>query len=292
MINFITRTISFDTWRLRVLPVISGILFLFALLSNSWAQGADVQAPPTSALKYGWYAVQLGLPHYDPDPQKTNLWSMYQFCFGNARKYHMDKFHVSLAHLSNDPTCVRVDGKTPQTIQRLPGCVSVQLTANCVAEPHGIIPEVDPQKLILAWRTAFANLGVQVPADFLAYQDAQPNGILKYQIRVSQDYRILPSAQWIGGEVHKGNMRPGTVEGAKFLLLGSVQVTPGTTPTDGAIRLDARLVTVESGEVEATGKGVSPGFSLYGLELDVSAALGGLKTTFRNEGLANPSGLR
>jgi hypothetical protein len=165
------------------------------LLGPSFAQSPGMQVPPTSALKQGWYAVQLGPPHYDPDPQKTNLWSMYQFCFGNARKYHTDKFHVSLAHLSADPTCVRVDGKAPKSIPRLPGCVSVQLTADCVAEPQEIAPEVDPQNLLLAWRKAFADRGVQVPADFMTYKDPQPNNILKYGIRVNQDYRILPSTE-------------------------------------------------------------------------------------------------
>jgi hypothetical protein len=72
------------------------------------------------------------------------------------------------------------------------------------------------------------------------------------------------------------------VEGAKFLLVGSVQVSPGSTPTNGGLRVFARLVVVETGVVVATGDGVSPGFSQYGLELDVSDALAGLKTSFRN----------
>jgi hypothetical protein len=102
----------------------------------------------------------------------------------------------------------------PQTIPRLPGCVSVQLTADCVAEPQEIAPEVDPQKRLLAWRKAFADRGVQVPADF--------------------------------------------------------QVSSGSTPTNGGLHVFARLVVVETGVVVATGDGVSPRFSQYGLELDVS----------------------
>lgn len=258
--------------------VLAAIL-VWLCVGSSLAQAPNLQAPPTSSLKHGWYATQLGAPYYDPDPAKTNLWSMYQFCFGNARKYHMDKFHVSLAHLSNDPWCVRVDGKAPKTIPRLPGCVSVQLTADCVAEPQGIIPEVDPQKLVVAYRKGFGNLGIQVPANFLAYQDGQPANLLKYQMRISKSYQVLPSAQWLA---EKGIIKPGTIAGAKFLLLGSVQVSPGTTPTNGGIRLNARLVTVETGEVVAAGKGTSPGFSQYGLELDVGNALAGLGVKFSN----------
>ena len=280
MRNLTSGDFGSRSWCTLALPC--RILLLCALLGTSLAQAPNLQAPPTSALKLGWYAVQLGPPHYDPDPQKTNLWSMYQFCFGNARKYHMDKFHVSLAHLSNDPTCVRVDGKVPKTIPRLPGCVSVQLTADCVAEPQEIIPEVDPQKVMLAWAKAFSEQGVQVPDNFISYKDGQPGDLLKYAIRVSRDYKILPSAEWIETDIQKGNTKPGTVEGAKFLLVGSVQVVPGTTPTNGALGVFARLMVVETGEIVATGSGKNRGFSQYGLELDVGQALAGLKTTFRN----------
>jgi hypothetical protein len=275
-------------WRMlgyRFLPRVQSLFCassLFVLLCTSFAQEQTLQAPPTSALKYGWYAVQLGPPHYDPDREKTNLWSMYQFCFANARKYHMDKFHVSLAHLSADPWCVRVDGKAPKAIRRLPGCVSVQLTADCVAEPEGIIPEVDPQKLKLAWKKAFAALGIQVPANFMAYQDPQPNNILKYQIRISKNYQVQPSWGWILEQIQNGVIKPGTVPGSKFLLLGSVQVVAGSTPTNGTIRVNARLVVVETAEIIAAGKGTSPGLSQYGLEMDVSNALAALHTRFQN----------
>ena len=206
---------------------------------------------------------------------------MYQFCFANARKYHMDKFHVTLAHLSADPTCVRVDGKAPDRIPRRPGCVSVQLTADCVAEPEGIIPEVDPQKLTLAWTKAFAAFGVRPPGNYVAYQDAQPAGLLKYQIRISKDYGLLPSAQWIETEVAGGKLQAGTVAGAKFLLIGSAQVDPPSAASKGGIRVNARLLEVETGVVVAAGKGVSPAFSQFGLEMDVHDALAGINAPFR-----------
>jgi len=76
---------------------------------------------------------------------------------------------------------------------------------------------------------------VQVPANFMAYQDPQPHNILKYQIRISKDYQVLPSGPWIQEQIQNGNIKSGTVPGAKFLLLGSVQVFSGSTPTDGAI---------------------------------------------------------
>jgi hypothetical protein len=259
---------------------IFGLLVLCCGLTRAFADVA-LQAPPTSALKHGWYATELGSPRYDPDPKSTNLWSMYQFCFANARLYHMEKFHVSLAHLSADPTCVRVDGKAPQRIPRRPGCVSVQLTADCVAEPDGILPEVDPQKLRLAWVKAFAASGVQISDNDFAYQDGQPGGLLKYQIRVSKEYRPLPSAQWLEVELANGKLKVGAVAGAKFLLLGSIQVEPASATTRGGIRVNARLVEVETGEIAASGKGVSPAFSQFGLEMDVREALTELHAPFR-----------
>jgi len=116
----------------------------------------------------------------------------------------------------------------------------------------------------------------------MAYQDPQPHNILKYQIRISKDYQVLPSGPWIQEQIQNGNIKSGTVPGAKFLLLGSVQVFSGSTPTDGAILLNARLVVVETAEIVAAGKGTSPGFSQYGLELDASKALAALRTQFRN----------
>jgi hypothetical protein len=258
-----------------------GALILCCGLASAFGETPTLQAPPTSALKHGWYATQLGPPHYDPDPKSTNLWSMYQFCFANARQYHIEKFHVTLAHLSADPTCVRVDGKAPESIPRRPGCVSVQLTADCVAEPAGIIPEVDPQKLTLAWTKAFAASGVQVSAADIAYQDGQPNGLLKYQIRVSNDYRPLPSIGWLGVELANGAIKAGAVEGATYLLLGSVQVEPASATSKGGIRVNSRLVEVETGEVVRSAKGVSPAFSQFGLELDARDALTGLNMPLR-----------
>jgi hypothetical protein len=206
---------------------------------------------------------------------------MYQFCFGYARQYHADKFHVSLAHLSADPTCVRVDGKAPKSIPRRPGCVSVQLTADCVAEPEGIVPEVDPQKLTEAWVKAFEPLGITISAEYLAYQDRQPDDLLKYQIRVGNDHRPLPSVQWLEVEIGNGTVKPGTIPGAKYLLLGSVQVESPTAVSKGGIRVNARLVEVETGVIVASGKGVSPAFSLFGLEMDVRNALAGMNVPFR-----------
>jgi hypothetical protein len=252
------------------------------MLAVASSAGGDApQAPPTSSLKHGWYATELGSPHYDPDPEKTNLWSMYQFCFGFARQYHADKFHVSLAHLSADPTCVRVDGRKPDSIPRRPGCVSVQLTADCVGEPEGIVPEIDPQKLAEAWIKAFSASGITISGEYLAYQDRQPGGLLKYQIRVGKDYHPLPSAQWLEVEIGNGKIKPGTVPGARFLILGSVQVESPSAISKGAIRVDARLVEVETGVVVASGKGVSPSFSLFGLEMDVRNALTGMNVPFR-----------
>lgn len=266
----------------KLISIALAAITLSASIPQALAQSNRPLAPPTSALKYGWYAVQLGAPIYDPDPAKTNLWSMYQFCFGEARKYHIEKFHVTLAHLSNDPTCVRADGKAPTAIPRRPGCVSVQLTADCVAEPEGIIPEVDPEKLALAWRKALDAISVHPPADFIAFRDAQPNGLLKFEIRVSRDYQILPSAQWIEAGVQNGSIQPGTVAGAKYLLVGSVQVAAPSAISDGALLVNARLVEVETGEVKAGGQGTERKFSQYGLELDVASALAGLNTQFRN----------
>lgn len=237
------------------------------------AQTPPLLAPPTSALKFGWYATQLGGPIYDPDPTKTNLWSMYQFCFGNARKYHMDKFHVSLAHLSNDPQCVRADGKTPKMIPRRPGCVSVQLTADCVAEPADIPPEVDPRKLTLAWSKALAAARIAAPGDFIEYQDEQPEKPLRFSIRVSAALQILPNKASIEEGSNNGTIQPGTVTGAKYLLVGTAIATPGS-----GIQVFARLIVVETAVIEGAAQGNSTDFSQRGLESAVQSALASLET--------------
>lgn len=265
---FATR-LTLRQWTVRIVAA----AFVVGVIEPLLAQTAPLLAPPTSALKFGWYATQLGGPMYDPDPMKTNLWSMYQFCFGNARKYHMDKFHVSLAHLSNDPQCVRADGKAPKIIPRRPGCVSVQLTADCVAEPADIPPEVDPKKLTLAWTKAFAAASIAAPSDFIDFQDEQPEKLLRFSIRVSSSLQILPSRASIEQGDAGGTVQPGTITGAKYLLVGSAQAMPGT-----GIQVFARLIVVETAVIVGAAKGNSPDFSERGLESDVQSALASLET--------------
>jgi hypothetical protein len=64
-------------------------------------------------------------------------------------------------------------------------------------------------------------------------------------------------------------------------LLGSVQVEPASATSKGGIRVNSRLVEVETGEVVRSAKGVSPAFSQFGLELDARDALTGLNMPLR-----------
>lgn len=95
------------------------------------------------------------------------------------------------------------------------------------------------------------------------------NGMTCFQIRLGKNHQPLPSLACIERRIRSGEVKDGSVEGAKTMLVGCIQQVGNRT------RTTVREIDVETGEVLRTGKGDAQG-------TDMPAIRKSVKDAFRN----------
>ena len=93
------------------------------------------------------------------------------------------------------------------------------------------------------------------------------DGLYQLSARISAQGKALPQVP-----DDTSGLDPGSVEGAAFLVLGSVQVTSDAT------RVSMRLVVVETSEIKETGTGDASGAGTDAIQAAAEDALAGLPT--------------
>ncbi len=99
----------------------------------------------------------------------------------------------------------------------------------------------------------------------------QKNGLTCFAVRLGKGGNPLPSIPCIEQQIQQGNVKEGSVEGAKTLLIGCIQQSGGVT------RVTAREVDVETGEIGRRGSGDSEGTGQNAIEDAMEKALDALK---------------
>jgi len=89
-------------------------------------------------------------------------------------------------------------------------------------------------------------------AEHIAVQDKRKKqGLIKYQIRLDSNGCILPTAACVLFAGSQGKIPQGVQEGAKRMLIGSIQIAGNT------VKVAARIVNVETGVIEDAGTATS-----------------------------------
>jgi len=121
-----------------------------------------------------------------------------------------------------------------------------------------------------AFQTAFSSRGISITRHHLAIREEQ--GLMKFCMRLGRAKNPLPTREYLDEQSPKGKLKPGSVAGAHYLLLGAVQ-SPG-----GPIRVTTRIVSVETSVILSAGKADAGGEG--GLAQAVDSALTQLETQF------------
>lgn len=106
-----------------------------------------------------------------------------------------------------------------------------------------LIQSSQVQRAVLA---AYSAKGYAVNENFVGLK--QEPGAVRFSIRIGRGRNPLPSGGYLDEQAGKGNLAPGSVEGAFYFVFGMVQ------STGDQIRVTTRLVQVESGVVQAAAK--------------------------------------
>ena len=137
--------------------------------------------------------------------------------------------------------------------------------------------KVTAESLRAAFVKAFDKRGIRTSGDFVQVNETEAEGSKKFMIRLGGEYNLLPSPDWLEGEIAKGNIKKGSQEGSKYTLLGLMQASSSLCK----IRINTRIVTTETGVVHpSTGKGDAD-LSQDGLDRAVDEALGELGVKFK-----------
>lgn len=120
----------------------------------------------------------------------------------------------------------------------------------------------------------FQQRGIQTPQDYVNV-DADP-GLLKFDIGLGSNFNVLPSLGRTYDQVLKGDIKPGTPEAPKYILLGSIQVV-----CNEGLRVNIRIDDVATGEVLDTGYGTSAQINQTGLDQALNDALDKMKARIR-----------
>lgn len=91
------------------------------------------------------------------------------------------------------------------------------------------------------------------PDNVYVYDQRDSKGLLRFVVRMSRDNKPLPTGECINERIAAGEVPPGSLEGAKEMLFGSVQFA-GTMK-----RVAVRSVDVETGVITGAGKGDGSG---------------------------------
>ncbi|MFN8139555.1 MAG: hypothetical protein U0R49_07135 [Fimbriimonadales bacterium] len=111
--------------------------------------------------------------------------------------------------------------------------------------PSGQSPDL--QKSVV---DAMREKGYQVSNEHVYVYDQRPSGgLLRFVVRMGHNNNPLPTGQCIEERIQRGEVPPGSLEGAKELLFGSVQEAGDMK------RIGVRTVDVETGVVTGAGKG-------------------------------------
>jgi hypothetical protein len=138
--------------------------------------------------------------------------------------------------------------------------------------------QVTSDQLRQGFISAFQKRGIQIPPEFLMSQEEAPR-FIKYQIALGRRKNLLPTPAWVRAEDRKGNIKPHSQEPGKYFLLGSVQID---CEQKGHVRVNSRIVELETGIVLEAGKGDAEEFSQPGIDGAIDAALANLKSGFES----------
>lgn len=87
------------------------------------------------------------------------------------------------------------------------------------------------------------------PDNVYVYDQRDSGGMLRFVVRMSRDGKPLPTGECINERIAAGEVPPGSLEGAKEMLFGSVQFAGEME------RVAIRTVDVETGVITGAGKG-------------------------------------
>lgn len=87
-----------------------------------------------------------------------------------------------------------------------------------------------------------------VPMDEDSVNVNLDDGLYKVGVRLSRDFRVLPQVP-----EDTSNLAPGSVEGALYMIIGSVQIV------EQEVRVNLRIVSVETSEILQVGSGSGSG---------------------------------
>jgi hypothetical protein len=138
--------------------------------------------------------------------------------------------------------------------------------------------QVTSDQLRQGFTSAFHKRGVKIPPEFLMSQEEAPR-FIKYQIALGGQKNLLPTPAWVRAEDKKGNIKPYSQESGRYLLVGSVQID---CEEQGHVRVNSRIVDIETGRVLAAGKGDGEPFSQPGIDGAIDAALEKMKSEFES----------
>lgn len=114
--------------------------------------------------------------------------------------------------------------------------------------PHSDSAEMDEFRKAVV--DAMRKKGYQVgPENVHVYDQRNSGGLLRFVVRMGHNNNPLPTMHCIEEKIARGEVPPGSLEGAKELMFGSVQ-------TAGSLnRVGVRTVNVETGVITGAGKG-------------------------------------
>ncbi len=194
----------------------------------------------------GAFAPSEELWRQDARELAVNAWMS---AFDEAVRPPETLFHAmlgipSLGPPSYDPSnTVATPGETGR--QRL------AQSARCKHDASGDAGESgDGGELRKAVVDAMRKRGYDVgPDNVFVYDKRSDKDLLRFVVRMSRDGKPLPTGECIEEKIARGEVPPGSLEGAKEMLFGSVQFAGSQK------RVGVRTVDVETGVITGAGKG-------------------------------------
>jgi hypothetical protein len=93
------------------------------------------------------------------------------------------------------------------------------------------------------------------PDNVYVYDERDNRGLLRFVVRMGHKNNPLATGECINERISRGEVPPGSLEGAKEMLFGSVQFAGDMR------RVGIRTVDVETGVITGAGKGDGPGIT-------------------------------